>query len=111
MQRYKITVQKPTPSAARRGMAACPMLRVGDEFVCTGSALMPKGFCPWAWIDISGSLGDRPGGFACRSWRVQGGKAVDCCAQDGRPVVFAIEDVADQPPAKETDFAIPRQKS
>ena len=29
----------------------CPLIEFGDEFLQEGGAEMPKGLCPWAWID------------------------------------------------------------
>ena len=29
----------------------CPLMEFGDEFLQEGEGEMPKGLCPWAWID------------------------------------------------------------
>lgn len=60
MKRVKITVLRKEfyPEYADeyltqgQSVGPCPLLEVGDEFIFEGSAKMPEGFCPWAWIDI-----------------------------------------------------------
>ena len=37
-------------------VGSCPLLNVGAEFIFEGSAKMPEGFCPWAWIDAYRSI-------------------------------------------------------
>ncbi|MEG1525021.1 MAG: TIGR04076 family protein [Clostridia bacterium] len=39
-----------------KSVGTCPLLEIGDEFIFEGSAKMPDGFCPWAWIDIYRSV-------------------------------------------------------
>ena len=34
----------------------CDFFREGDQFLYTGGAEMPAGFCPWAWIDLYRSV-------------------------------------------------------
>jgi len=66
----------------------CSVFRDGQEFVAT-PAVMPEGFCGWAWADIQGIvmtlarggnfLGVRPGIF------------ITCCTDGFRPVAFKLE--------------------
>ena len=38
----------------------CDFFREGDQFLYTGGAEMPAGFCPWAWIDLYRSVSPCP---------------------------------------------------
>ena len=37
---------------AGREAGPCPILNEGDSFVYAGGAVMPEGFCPWAWTEL-----------------------------------------------------------
>ena len=59
---------------------------VGDEFIYEGSAKMPEGFCPWAWIDIYRSVSAMSSGSSCKPWNNTDGI---------RPVVFNVEAIGE----------------
>lgn len=48
-----------------RAVGPCPLLEEGDTFLFEGSAVMPKGFCPWAWIDIYRGVSAIAAGATC----------------------------------------------
>lgn len=60
MKKVKITVLKKkffediadAYLTERRTVGPCPLLEEGNTFIFEGMAEMPKGFCPWVWIDI-----------------------------------------------------------
>ena len=41
-----------------RAVGPCPILKEGDTFLYKSGveAVMPEGFCPWAWVDLYLSL-------------------------------------------------------
>ena len=51
----------------------CDFFREGDQFLYTGGAEMPAGFCPWAWIDLYPMQ-------AMRSFPCSGGRGSMWCA-------------------------------
>lgn len=69
----------------------CPVLNVGDTFLFEGSAVMPEGFCPWAWIDIYRGVSALSAGATYKPWNNRDGMQILCCTDGIRPVVFAIE--------------------
>lgn len=69
----------------------CSLLNVGDEFVFEGSARMPEGFCPWAWIDIYGNVSAISNGATYTPWNKRSGQTIVCCTDGIRPVVFRVE--------------------
>lgn len=81
--------------AEGRSVGACPLLEVGDEFIDEGSAKMPGGFCPWAWIDIYRSVSALSSGSSCKPWNKEDGQTIVCCIDGIRPVVFAVEAMDD----------------
>ena len=99
MKKVKITVLRKEfyPELANqyltdgKEVGACPLLNVGDEFVFEGSAKMPEGFCPWAWIDIYRSVSMVSSGGTCKPWNKRDGQTVVCCTDGVRPVVFNVE--------------------
>jgi uncharacterized repeat protein (TIGR04076 family) len=72
--------------------APCTKVADGQEFLVDLEAMMPEGFCSWAWTEIfkyvlvlarGGDLhGSKPGVF------------VACCGDGYRPVLFKLERVA-----------------
>lgn len=72
------------------GAGPCPLLEVGDSFLYQGGAVMPEGFCPWAWMDIYRSVNAISLGASHRPWTRQDGRTVDCCTDGIRPVVFEV---------------------
>lgn len=74
-----------------RSVGACPLLEVGNEFIFEGSAKMPDGFCPWAWIDIYRSVSALSSGSSCKPWNKKDGQTIVCCTDGVRPVVCKVE--------------------
>jgi len=73
-----------------REVGPCPLMNVGDEFLYEGSAKMPKGLCPWAWIDIYRGVNALSAGATYTPWNNQNGMQILCCTDGVRPVVFKI---------------------
>jgi len=74
-----------------KAAGACPLLEEGDSFLYEGGAVMPEGFCPWAWIDVYRAvsvLSSQPTG---NHWYRFANKRITCCTDGVRPVVFALE--------------------
>ncbi|MGN6711132.1 TIGR04076 family protein [Anaerocolumna jejuensis] len=71
----------------------CPLMNVGDEFIYEGGAEMPKGLCPWAWIDIYRGVNALSAGATYAPWNNQDGSQILCCTDGIRPVVFKLEAV------------------
>jgi len=69
----------------------CPLLKEGDKFVFEGSAVMPEGFCPWAWIDIYRGVTALAAGATYTPWNNKDGMQILCCTDGVRPVVFVVE--------------------
>lgn len=74
-----------------RAAGPCPILNEGDTFVYEGGAVMPEGFCPWAWIDLYGQVADLAG-RAENSW-YRPNVRVSCCTDGIRPVIFRMEGI------------------
>jgi uncharacterized repeat protein (TIGR04076 family) len=73
-----------------REAGPCPLLNEGDTFVYEGGAMMPEGFCPWAWIDVYravSTLSSEPTG---NHWYRYPDRRVACCTDGVRPVVFVL---------------------
>lgn len=104
MKKVKITVIRKEfyPELAEEYLSdgaeagACPLLNVGDTFVFEGNAKMPDGFCPWAWIDIYGSVSAVSSGSTFRPWNRKDGQTIVCCTDGIRPVVFNVEAAEEQ---------------
>jgi uncharacterized repeat protein (TIGR04076 family) len=102
LKKVKITVLKKEfyPELADQyltegqSVGACPLLEVGDSFVFEGQAVMPEGFCPWAWIDIYRGVAALSAGASYAPWNNAEGMQILCCTDGVRPVVFRIEAVA-----------------
>lgn len=84
-----------------KSVGACPLLEVGDVFIYEGSAKMPDGFCPWAWIDIYRSVTAMASGSSCKPWNNRDGQTIVCCTDGIRPVVFNIEAIGENDDAIE----------
>jgi uncharacterized repeat protein (TIGR04076 family) len=75
---------------------SCPLLNEGDEFIYNGQAIMPKGFCQWAWIDIYRSINALSAGGNFTPWNNKNNMQIYCCTDGVRPVVFKIEALNDE---------------
>ena len=68
----------------------CELFDEGEEFTVEDTGVMPKGFCPWAWDDLTRIVthlqlgGDFP-------WFEEKGVALACCTDAIRPVIFKLE--------------------
>jgi len=101
MRKVKITVLKKEfyPSLAKTYLSdkdeagPCPLLKEGDTFLFHGEATMPKGFCPWAWIDIYSGVSALSAGASYSPWYNREGMEIACCTDGIRPVVFLLEAV------------------
>lgn len=99
MEKVKITVLKKEfyPDFAEEYLTegkeagACSLLEVGDVFIYEGSAKMPEGFCPWAWIDIYHNVSAIASGATYTPWSSAEGQSIVCCTDGIRPVVFKVE--------------------
>ena len=69
----------------------CPLLEEGDSFLFISSAIMPEGFCPWAWIDIYHGVSALSAGATYVPWNNKEHMQIRCCTDGIRPVVFSIE--------------------
>lgn len=78
-----------------RSVGACPLLEEGQMFLYEGSAVMPEGFCPWAWIDIYRGVSAISQGATYKPWNNKGGLQILCCTDGIRPVIFSIEAIAE----------------
>lgn len=74
-----------------REVGPCPLLEEGQTFLFEGSAVMPQGFCPWAWIDIYRGVSAIAAGATYVPWNNKDGHSILCCTDGVRPVVFSIE--------------------
>lgn len=69
----------------------CPLLEEGQTFIYEGEAVMPKGFCPWAWIDVYRGVSAISAGATYKPWNNRDGLQILCCTDGVRPVIFSIE--------------------
>ena len=74
-----------------RAVGPCPLLEEGDTFVFEGEAVMPVGFCPWAWIDIYRGVSAIAASASYTPWNNAEGMQILCCTDGIRPVVFKVE--------------------
>jgi uncharacterized repeat protein (TIGR04076 family) len=72
-------------------VGACPLLNEGEEYIYNGQAIMPKGFCQWAWIDIYKSITALSSGGTFTHWNNKDNMQIYCCTDGIRPVIFRIE--------------------
>ena len=68
----------------------CDFFREGDQFLYTGGAEMPAGFCPWAWIDLYRSVSALSCG-ASYTPAAAGGGQCGVLYRRLRPVTFLLE--------------------
>lgn len=78
-----------------QAVGPCPLLEEGDTFLYEGNAIMPKDFCPWAWIDIYRGVSAISLGAICTPWYNKDGMQILCCTDGVRPVIFSVEAVED----------------
>lgn len=69
----------------------CDFFTEGQQFLYTGGAEMPAGFCPWAWVDIYRSVSALAAGASYTPWQKREGVNVVCCSDGVRPVTFLLE--------------------
>ena len=74
-----------------KDVGSCPLLKQGESFLFEGSAVMPKGFCSWAWIDIYGGVSAISAGASYTPWQNKENMTIMCCTDGIRPVIFSIE--------------------
>lgn len=99
MKRVRITVLKKHFDAEMadayltegHAVGPCPLLDEGDTFIYEGSAVMPEGFCPWAWIDVYRGVNAISAGATYAPWNNKDGLQILCCTDGVRPVTFLIE--------------------
>jgi len=99
MKNVKITVLKKmfysdladTYLTEGKEVGPCPLLDENDSYIFTGNAVMPEGFCPWAWIDIYRSVNALSAGATYTPWNNKDNTQIICCTDGIRPVVFSIE--------------------
>ncbi len=73
---------------------ACPELDVGNTFFYEGGAVMPEGFCPYAWIDLYPSICSLMGGRELtNTWYKNPKIKLLCCTDGVRPVLFKLEQI------------------
>jgi len=78
-----------------RAVGPCPLLEVGASFLFEGHAVMPEGFCPWAWIDIYRGVNAISAGASFSPWNSKDNMQILCCTDGIRPVIFSVEAVED----------------
>ena len=86
-----------------KAVGPCPILKEGDTFLYKSSeeAVMPAGFCPWAWVDLYAGISrmsiDRvPREPGKEYWYKHENKSIECCTDGVRPVVFMRERVPEE---------------
>ena len=78
------------PEATLNPEDICPRFTEGQEFVIEQAAIVPEGFCGWAYSDIQRDIihlafgGDFP-------WMKKQGFQIACCTDGMRPVIFQLE--------------------
>ena len=73
--------------------SVCDQFHEGQEFV-TDTTKVPEGFCPGAFVDIFRFVSGLRSG-ANYPWMNEPGKALVCCTDGFRPVVFRLERIED----------------
>ncbi len=99
MNKVKITVLKTSLNEDLAaiygvdGLSACPMLKVGDEFLADWAK--PEGFCDEAWKAIYQYVFALSHGvnelFYYGDWIKEKGVAICACNDGIRPVIFKLE--------------------
>ncbi|UCG37015.1 MAG: TIGR04076 family protein [Candidatus Bathyarchaeota archaeon] len=71
---------------------ACPVFKVGQQFVVDEGGEMPRGFCHWAWNDLYKVVTAlRYGANWETGAKEKGAPTVHCCTDGLRPVIFKLE--------------------
>lgn len=78
-----------------KSVGPCPILEEGETFIYEGGAVMPKDFCPWAWIDIYRGINSLGAGATYKPWNNVDGLQILCCTDGIRPVIFSLEAIND----------------
>lgn len=73
-----------------KGFGPCDRFEVGQEFIVERPDVMPDNFCAWAWTDIHRDLLAVLYG-ANLPWIEEEARAIACCTDGLRPVVFRLE--------------------
>lgn len=73
-----------------QSVGPCPIHEAGQEYIYEGNAVMPDGFCPWAWQDIYTSAHSLHLGASMTPWNNREGQTIVCCTDGIRPVVFEL---------------------
>ncbi len=76
-----------------RSAGPCPLMEEGRMFIYEGGAVMPEGFCPWAWIDVYGGVSAVSNGASYKPWYNKDGMQILCCTDGIRPVIFKVESI------------------
>lgn len=79
------------PGCSCKGEPVCPLFEEGQEFLADYTAA-PEGFCAGAWADLFGYICGLQAG-ANYAWVNEPGKALVCCNDGFRPVIFRLERV------------------
>lgn len=77
-----------------KDVGPCPIHEEGETYLYEGGAEKPEGFCPWAWIYIYKKIASLDKGGGNQPWYKDGDKAIACCTDGTRPVVFILERLA-----------------
>ncbi|HWS29989.1 MAG TPA: TIGR04076 family protein [Clostridia bacterium] len=99
MSRVKITVLKKCffedlaeqYLTGGKEVGMCDYFEEGDSFIYEGGAVMPGGFCPWAWIDAYRKVSSLSAGATNTPWNKYDGQYTTCCTDGIRPVTFLLE--------------------
>ena len=73
------------------GVQSCDFFDVGARFLYEGGAVMPEGFCPWAWVDVYRSVSALSTGATHTPWQRRENMNVVCCTDGIRPITFLLE--------------------
>lgn len=86
-----------------RAAGPCPILKEGDSFLYKSSkeAIMPDGFCPWAWVDLYPAISRMSIDRVAREpgkgyWYKHENKSIECCTDGVRPVIFVLERIPEE---------------
>lgn len=74
-----------------RAAGPCPILSEGQTFLYEGGAVMPEGFCPWAWTDIYREVSVLAAGGGRENDWYRTRATLACCTDGVRPVIFRLE--------------------
>ena len=101
MAKCRITVLKKTYDKSlaekyfkKELLGLCDFFKEGDEFIVDQSLQCPKGFCGWAWNDISKPVTSLVFGGNFRQVNKDEKKFIACCTDGIRPVIFELSKIA-----------------